>query len=578
MKKSKVLALLLALVMLASLAACGGKTEQNAEKSTAEVTSTQSVEPASTVEAPKEPVTLRVLISDQPDYNNFPDNPIAKEIAKQTGVTINFEYADKDRFNVILAGGDLPDIVRALNKEDSHFKKLIEAESIIPLDDLLQTNGQNILTSMPQMIEFSKKYWSEGQNKVYFLSTNIGQESYGIEQGMGLVVRWDYYKELGYPEIKSMDDYLNVLKQMQEKHPKTADGKKIYGIGLWNDWGSWCYGMATSFLNRFVNYGTYDDQNTVLSQQIMPDGPQWGAVKWLHKANTMGLLDPDALIMSYNDLAAKATAGQLLYAPANWPFQDFNGQNAKNGQGYMVMPMDGGGIWAGTDWVAGWTDKGYSITKNCKTPDRAMDLLNYLWSYEGARLVYSGVQGEHWDIVDGKSAIKPEILQLKATGGDEFKKLQIAQNSTGLNYMVGFNAWFTNPNDNMPMSLFDTEDVYAASLNPLQKDFSDHYGAKYPSQAFAKKVQEGKMVDQKNVNMYVGGAMAQMPTDIAAISTKVDEAFIKAAAKAILAKSDAEYESVFNKFVEEANALGYPQLLEWITKTWSDAQIAVGAK
>jgi hypothetical protein len=37
----------------------------------------------------------------------------------------------------------------------------------------------------------------------------------------GYVVRWDYYKELGYPPINNEDDYLSVLQQMHENHPFT---------------------------------------------------------------------------------------------------------------------------------------------------------------------------------------------------------------------------------------------------------------------------------------------------------------------------------------------------------------------
>ncbi len=573
MKGFKVLAFVLALFMLAGMAACGGSANQT---TTAAATQAAQTTQAAT-EKTKEPVTLRVLTTDVVDFNNYPDNPVNKELIKQTGITVQFEYADKDRFNVILAGGDLPDIVRAMNNtDDNHQKKLMDAQQIIALDDLLKTNGQDIVSIEPKMLEFSKKYRSQGQDKTYFLFQGVGKESYGIDQTIGMIVRWDYYKELGYPEIKNMDDYLTVLKQMVDKHPTTPEGKKIYGIGLWNDMGSWCYAMITSFLNGYINYGTYEDQKTVLPLYTLPDGPHWSAVKWLYKANQMGLLDPDALIMTYNDAAAKATAGQLLYAPASWPFNDYNAAHGAEGKGYTALALDWGGIWSGADYYAGWDDKGFCITKNCKTPDRAMDLLNYMWSYDGARLAYSGVQGEQWDMIDGKPAVKPEILQLKAAGGDEWKKLQIAQNNPGLGSLVGLNPFNINPKDNQPVSLFDSEDVYAANLNAMQKDYADHFGVKYPSQAFAKKFEEGKMKDNSLVNMYVSGAMEQAPSDISAINSKVDQAFIKAAAKAVLAKSEADFGKIYNDFVKEANDLGYQTYIEWVQKAHDAALAKLG--
>lgn len=49
-------------------------------------------------------------------------------------------------------------------------------------------------------------------------------------------VRWDLYKELGYPEIKNLDDMVEVLAQMKEICPKDDNGKTTYGVSLFNDW------------------------------------------------------------------------------------------------------------------------------------------------------------------------------------------------------------------------------------------------------------------------------------------------------------------------------------------------------
>lgn len=48
-------------------------------------------------------------------------------------------------------------------------------------------------------------------------------------------VRWDLYKELGYPEIKNLDDMVEVLAQMKEICPKDDNGKTTYGVSLFND-------------------------------------------------------------------------------------------------------------------------------------------------------------------------------------------------------------------------------------------------------------------------------------------------------------------------------------------------------
>ena len=56
---------------------------------------------------------------------------------------------------------------------------------------------------------------------------------------------WDYYKGVGAPKLNNLDDLLNALKQMQEKYPKTPDGKPIVPITLWKDWDGGQYGKCT---------------------------------------------------------------------------------------------------------------------------------------------------------------------------------------------------------------------------------------------------------------------------------------------------------------------------------------------
>ena len=43
-------------------------------------------------------------------------------------------------------------------------------------------------------------------------------------------IRWDLYKEAGYPKLESYDeDLLDVMEAMQAPEPETADGQKTYG-------------------------------------------------------------------------------------------------------------------------------------------------------------------------------------------------------------------------------------------------------------------------------------------------------------------------------------------------------------
>ncbi|MFD2117980.1 hypothetical protein ACFSTH_02145 [Paenibacillus yanchengensis] len=67
-----------------------------------------------TSDVAKEEVKIRVLVPETGSrWNMFPDNAVAQEIKKKTGITVEFVESDENKFKVLLAGGDLPDIVRA---------------------------------------------------------------------------------------------------------------------------------------------------------------------------------------------------------------------------------------------------------------------------------------------------------------------------------------------------------------------------------------------------------------------------------------------------------------------------------
>ena len=52
------------------------------------------------------------------------------------------------------------------------------------------------------------------------------------------------------------------------------------------------------------------------------------------------------------------------------------------------------------------------ISKNCKRPDRAIELMSYLMSEHGQHMVWLGVEGVTWDMVDGVPTMKQEVRDL----------------------------------------------------------------------------------------------------------------------------------------------------------------------
>ncbi|MDG0809922.1 extracellular solute-binding protein [Cohnella rhizosphaerae] len=219
-------------VALAVTAGCSGNSNNgtaspsaSAAPSASSASATASDSGSPTSAPAKDPITLKVQFNATgPDFEG---TDVYNEIVKQTGVTFKIERFDEEKFKVELAGGDLPDIIQVKNVNTTYLQQLIEGGSILPLDDLVKSNGPDIMAPVyAQSLDYSRKFWSNDTGKLYVIPMQIGKSGWGFDQQVGFNTRWDYYKELGYPEIKSIDDMVNVLADMVKKHPTTAEGKK----------------------------------------------------------------------------------------------------------------------------------------------------------------------------------------------------------------------------------------------------------------------------------------------------------------------------------------------------------------
>ncbi|MBO7742667.1 hypothetical protein I8J29_00570 [Paenibacillus sp. MWE-103] len=505
----------------------------------------------------KAPVTIKLEVnSTQKDFEN---TDVYNEIKKQTGVTMDLQTYDEEKFKVELASGDLPDVFQVPNK---YLAQLIDGGNIIPLDDLVASNGPDISKPLFQKsLSYSKQFWSNGTGKLYVIPVQVGQAGWGFDQQTGFNVRWDYYKELGFPAVKSVDDMVNVLADMVAKHPKTADGKKVYGTAIWNDWGTWGLNSMGMIVGSGAVANNYTD---------VPNSGFWQTAEFLYKAKQKGILDPDAFTAKYNDIVTKASQGTLLNSAATWPFQAVNAELLKEGpdHGFVTLPLDWGFAWVGGSTVAGWSDRAWAISSKAKDPARAMDLINFLSSEQGSRLIASGIQGVHWDLVDGKPRMKPEIVQLAAAGGDAYKKTGIGMfaNQQGL-------TDFTALGDGSVVNLFNTPEVFATKVNSLNKDYDDHYGATYPAEAYKKNADAGKVLTLDVVPQDVQAAMPAPPDDVKRIQTKLDDLITKGIPDIVLhAKDDADYKKKQDALIKKLNDAGADKYWTWYMQAFNDTK------
>lgn len=556
-------------LLLVVLAACSGN--GNNTINTSPSASPAGSESTETPSETKEPITISVQFNATGE--DFENTDVFNEIAKKTGVTMDIELFDEQKFQVQLAGGDLPDIIQVKHVNTTYLQQLIDGGNIIPLDDLVASNGPDIQGPLfKDSLEYSKSFWSNNTDQLYLIPVQVGTTGWGYEVGTGFVTRWDYYKELGYPAVKSIDDMVNVLADMVALHPTTPDGKKVYGTAIWNDWGTWglgSFGMITGNGNVMVGSDNVPNKYTDPS-----NSSYWDTAYFLYKANQKGILDPDAFTAKYDDIVAKATQGTLLNSQATWPFANVNAELLKEGEdkGFMTIPLDWGFSWSGGETISGWADRGFAITKNAKNPERAMDLINFLVSEEGSRLLASGIEGVHWDQVDGKPQMKPEIVALAGAGGDEWKKTGIAGGGGGAANQQGLSN-DTLLSDGSLVNLMNTPEQFAAKMNSLHKDYSDYYKAAYPAAAYQQYETQGLVKSLKDLPQDITAAMPAMPEDISRIYNALEDMVMKGIPDVVLkSKDDADYAARQQALIEDLRKAGADKWHEWYTSAYLETK------
>lgn len=498
----------------------------------------------------------------------------------QETLNINFEWIeyDTDTSSLALASGELPDLMLI---NDS--RAVLDGKLAIAMDDYLDEYGPNIKKNNIRN-EMIRKYHSNGDSKLYFHTPNSGGEDLtgGTEIWNGNLVRWDLYKEIGAPEMKNDDDYINVLKQMQDLYPTTENGDPVYGIGIHNDSGLWGWNMR-AFANQGFsnvnswNYAVNTNTNDLYSNFLdTENGPFWSNMEFYNKLYLEGLLDPDSFTMKAEEVKEKASKGQYLGGYCQWYIGEFyeteREKDPSTLKGIISVPVAGQNGWYGQNALVGWSDKLLFITNKCENIPLAVKFIDFLDSEEGNRAHYSGIEGKHWKYnTEGIPEVLPETLTLRTQGGDEWSKTGISSFAN----IIGFSAFGTH-SDGQYYSLFDDPAVKAQTLSPLQKDFSEFYGVEYPAQLHYNMVLEGKATNQQNaLHSTINMGVTSVPTDIARIDSQSEEIVSRAVPSLVQAKDAAEFDAAKTQVLADLEKANAQHAWDWWKTQWDESKTYV---
>lgn len=408
----------------------------------------------------------------------------------------------------------------------------------------------------------------------------------GLEPTFGPYLRWDLFAELGYPQINSLDDLLDVLEAMQNLKPYTEDGFPVYALSLFPDWDGDIMVLAKQPANLFgydeVGYVLLRADGTSMVSMLDSDSLYIEALRFFNEAYRRGILDPESATQSWSDLFAKYQNGQVLFSFWPWLGQSaFNTtENLEAGRGFMFAPINGMEVFSFGANPLG-SDTFIGVGSSAVDPQRMADFIEWLYSPEGIDVSGTGMgaapgpRGLTWDIADGEPVLT-EFGERVILGGEDIPVPDEFGGGTFLNGVSQLNfpaviATDINPTTGFPYDLALWPSVQRDfGSNPVVEDWRTHMNAM------------NTMEFLKNNNMLAvapgsGFITPEEPMEITTLRGMIRNVVVPTSWRMVYATTTAEFESLLAEMQERAYGLGFAQVLEidmQNAKNWNEARLA----
>ncbi|WP_168120598.1 ABC transporter substrate-binding protein [Paenibacillus sp. HB172176] len=519
-----------------------------------------------------EPITIRLVAGDvNPSWDDN-QSEVGQELLKRTGVTLKEEFPvggnDADMFSLMVASDEYPDLVMP----KGNAGKLVDAGAMIDMRELIDKYAPNLKKIYGDY--YNRLNWSEDDDSIYFLPIDGVGQTY-FEAGGGFQLQHKVLEAAGYPEMKTVEDYEAAIKAYIEKNPTTEDGQPTIGMSL--NGGEWQ--ILISVTNpAFLATGAPDDGEFYVDQDTLeavmhyqrPEEREY--FRWLNHMNDIGLLDKESFVQKYDQYKAKIASGRVLgLIDQNWDYGE--AENALKAEGkfedtYARFPITLNDSFQdhsfqGTGYLAGY---GIGITKDAKDPVRVIKYLDYLASDEGQVLINWGIEGEHYNVVDGKRVIPEEVQQAKSNDGNNFKK------TTGIgNYLISarYGDGVKDPTGNYYTTTFP--DQIVAGYSDQDKKTLTAYGATTYKDLWPA---DDAFPERKY------GAAWTLPFETGSqanvIFQKTQDIMKKRIPEAILAKPE-DFDKVYDAFLKDLDAAGVDKLNAEFSKMVQD-RVALWSK
>jgi len=410
----KIVALLIIAVML-TLAACsgGGSNNNNSGGSTGNNSSNTGGQSSNNSgnsgsgsgnKAEEKPAPMKISIMIPSFSTELPDksSPVWQRLEEYTNTDLEILFTPnssyEDKLNITLASGDLPTIMN-VGKTPS----VISAAR----------NG-----AFWDITDYLKDYPNLSQaHPVVLNNTSIDGRIYGVYRArtlgrMGVTYNKVWLDNLGLQPAKTIDEFYNILRAFTYDDPDGNGKNDTYGIVVSKYTGPW--DIMQIWFGAPNKWG--ENENGELIPDFMT--PEYReALKFFRKIYSEGLVNEDFAVMdsaAWNTPFVNGQAGVFVDVADNARRLNNSMQEAApRDESYTIVTQAPVGPKGHRDMpTSGWSGMLVISKTKVKTEEelrRVLDFLDKLNDVEMKLLLGYGIEGRHYDMVDGYVVPKEDL-------------------------------------------------------------------------------------------------------------------------------------------------------------------------
>lgn len=421
----KILALLLAAIMLLGcFTACG-----KSEGTTASKSEPQAEVKNDAATGDEEPVEFSILFFAPADFNPE-DNAWVEKVNELTNAKINWIAYPQSNFEekrvATMAGSEYPDVIimntTSGGLNDNLYSSMVKNKIILPLDDYL--NDEIAPNIMNYTHESAWEAVRDANGSTYVIPRcTIIREDY-------MAIREDWLNALNMEAPETIEEWLELGAAIATQDPDGNGSNDTYAI---TDISTLITASNTNSIDYFArawNAGKnwyLNEDGEVFYGVFAEDGRFKNVLQFYHDMYAAGALDPNfislksatdtqqrleqgsvgALRLFAGNLDRHLTTIRSITEDANLVYADFPvANNASDYAGETILSTNAG------------LYNGWCLTSAAKgKEERIIKVLDWMLSDEGWDIIRNGVEGVHYNMVDGEKVTTDEYTAFSSYSG-----------------------------------------------------------------------------------------------------------------------------------------------------------------